>query len=106
VLKGFGVGGEPGAPTTKSGLGIDLPISNIGFDFGNGEPTIGNEDPTTGSEDPTTEPDTCPQVWYDISRDLKQSFQGCNQLAANAIRFAFHDAGKNNTFDCVEASHS
>jgi hypothetical protein len=101
VLKGFGVGGEPGAPTTKSGLGIDLPISNIGFNFGNEDPAT--EDPT---EEPTTEPDTCPQVWYDISRDLKQSFQGCNQLAANAIRFAFHDAGKHTTFDCVEASHS
>lgn len=35
----------------------------------------------------------CPQVWYDISRDLASSFAGCNQLAANAIRFAFHDAG-------------
>ena len=35
----------------------------------------------------------CPQVWYDISKDLASSFAGCNQLAANAIRFAFHDAG-------------
>jgi hypothetical protein len=93
VLKGFGVGGSD-APATKSGFGVDLPISNIGFDFGNGEPTTGDEEPTTGTEEPAEDPDTCPQVWFDISRDLKQSFQGCNQLAANAIRFAFHDAGK------------
>jgi hypothetical protein len=101
VLKGFGIGGSD-APATNSNLGIDLPIPDIGFDFGNGEPTTGgDEEPTTGTEEPAEDPDACPQVWYDISRDLKQSFQGCNQLAANAIRFAFHDAGKHNTLDRI-----
>jgi hypothetical protein len=102
VLKGFGVGGGSDPPATKSGFGIDLPISDIGFSFGNGDSAT--EEPTT--EEPAPEPNTCPQVWYDISRDLKQSFQGCNQLAANAIRFAFHDAGKHAGFACFGTSHS
>lgn len=82
MLKGVGLGGSQ-APTTKSGLGIDVPGLNIGL----------------GTEEPTTETDSCPQVWYDISKDLKRSFSGCNQLAANAIRFAFHDAGKRSILD-------
>jgi hypothetical protein len=100
VLKGFGDGGSD-EPATKSNFGVDLPISGFGFDFGNGQSTTGDGEPTTGNEEPAEDPDACPQVWYDISRDLKQSFQGCNQLAANAIRFAFHDAGKHNTFDRI-----
>lgn len=39
------------------------------------------------------EPEECPQVWYDIAKDLKSEFDGCNRRAASAIRFAFHDAG-------------
>ena len=35
---------------------------------------------------------SCPQVWYDIAADLKSSFFGCTRSAADAIRFAFHDA--------------
>jgi hypothetical protein len=37
---------------------------------------------------------SCPQVWYDIAADLKSSFFGCTRSAADAIRFAFHDAGE------------
>jgi hypothetical protein len=115
VLQGVGLGGGSDAPTTKSGFGIDLP----GFSFGTEDPTTKPEEPTTKPQEPTTKPEepttepeeptkdsnSCPQVWYDISKDLKQSFKGCNQLAANAIRFAFHDAGKHTTFDPVGASH-
>lgn len=36
--------------------------------------------------------DSCPKVWTAISIDLKASFVGCNRAAADAIRFAFHDA--------------
>jgi hypothetical protein len=46
-----------------------------------------------GTSSKTPRAKTCPQVWYEISSDLAASFSGCNQLAANAIRFAFHDAG-------------
>ncbi|KAL1583088.1 hypothetical protein WHR41_08270 [Cladosporium halotolerans] len=44
--------------------------------------------------DNTTAPSggSCPQVWYDIARDLKTEFFGCNRQASDAIRFAFHDA--------------
>jgi hypothetical protein len=115
VLQGVGLGGGSDAPTTKSGFGIDLP----GFSFETEDPTTKPEEPTTKPQEPTTKPEepttepeeptkdsnSCPQVWYDISKDLKQSFKGCNQLAANAIRFAFHDAGKHTTFDPVGASH-
>ncbi|KAM0716249.1 hypothetical protein Q7P37_007694 [Cladosporium fusiforme] len=38
------------------------------------------------------EEESCPQVWFDIAKDLQQSFSGCNRQAASAIRFAFHDA--------------
>lgn len=34
----------------------------------------------------------CPAIWKDIATDLKQAFEGCNNGARNAIRFAFHDA--------------
>ena len=37
---------------------------------------------------------SCPQVWFDIAADLKPNFFGCTRLAADAIRFAFHDAGE------------
>lgn len=37
---------------------------------------------------------SCPQVWFDIAADLKSNFFGCTRLAADAIRFAFHDAGE------------
>jgi hypothetical protein len=46
-----------------------------------------------GLRAPARDENQCPQVWYEISKDLASSFAGCNQLAANAIRFAFHDAG-------------
>jgi len=35
---------------------------------------------------------SCPDIWYAIAADLKLNFLGCNRLAADAIRFAFHDA--------------
>ncbi|EMC95707.1 hypothetical protein BAUCODRAFT_148591 [Baudoinia panamericana UAMH 10762] len=34
----------------------------------------------------------CPAVWSTVATDLKSAFTGCNVLARNAIRFAFHDA--------------
>jgi len=45
-------------------------------------------------EQPTTPAanGSCPQVWYDVAADLKSNFFGCTRLAADAIRFAFHDA--------------
>jgi hypothetical protein len=88
VLRGVGLDFE--LPTAKTDSGIEISPADIGFNFG-------TEDPT--ADDSTTEDDACPQVWYDISRDLKRSFSGCNQLAANAIRFAFHDAGRHATSD-------
>lgn len=44
-------------------------------------------------------PGKCPQIWYDISDDLKEAFtEGadsgqCNDLARSAIRASFHDCG-------------
>lgn len=35
---------------------------------------------------------SCPQVWSQVASQLKSDFNGCNDYARNAIRFAFHDA--------------
>lgn len=115
MLRGVGLDFE--LPTAKSGSGIEVSPADIGFNFGTGDPTadtgldFGTDEPTkdtgldSGTEEPTKESDGCPQVWYDISNDLKRSFSGCNQLAANAIRFAFHDAGRYIPFHRTGASH-
>jgi len=117
VLRGVGLDFE--LPTAKSGSGIEVSPADIGFSFGSGDSTtdtgldFGTDEPTTDeptndeptTDEPTTDSDSCPQVWYDISNDLKRSFSGCNQLAANAIRFAFHDAGESATSDRTGANH-
>jgi hypothetical protein len=44
---------------------------------------------------------SCPSIWTDIVNDLAEEFAGCNQAAAFAIRFAFHDAGKLDAFSIL-----
>ncbi|KAM0714471.1 hypothetical protein Q7P37_010258 [Cladosporium fusiforme] len=52
------------------------------------------------------EGDACPQVWYDIAKDLKSEFSGCNRRARDAIRFAFHDAAGYSSKNPVSAPAS
>ncbi|EME46791.1 hypothetical protein DOTSEDRAFT_33342 [Dothistroma septosporum NZE10] len=35
---------------------------------------------------------SCPAIWSQVASQLKRDFNGCNDLARSAIRFAFHDA--------------
>lgn len=39
---------------------------------------------------------SCPAVWSTIVEEMKQVFAGCSEPARQSIRFAFHDAGKDN----------